>query len=97
MEELAYTVILADAPKDGKHWRLVAASSTGGYRELKETGAPEDPFYVAKGPIWFVTQDEGKAEAARRNALELGLDKRAANQIVIQSMAARFVGTGRGR
>ena len=86
MEEMAYTVIL-DGPKDGKHWRLVVASGTGGYRTLKETGDADDPFYVAKGPIWFDTSEEGQAEANRRNEHELGLSAVHAGLIVFQSIA----------
>jgi len=96
MSEIAFTVI-NDTPKDGKYWRLVVADSTGGYRPLKETGAPSDPFYVAKGPIWFDTRDAGLDEAERRNRDELHLTVREAANIVIQSMARQFAATGKGR
>ena len=47
---IAYTAIY-DGPKtiDGvpHSWRLVLANRSGGYSELKETGDPRDPTFVA--------------------------------------------------
>lgn len=90
MDEIAYTTIL-DGPKfiDGKahHYRLVCADASGGFRTLKETGDAADPFYVAKGPIWFTSRADGEVEADRRNVEELHLDRLEAGKIIIRSMA----------
>lgn len=93
MEESAYTVInesefRMNEHNERCHWRLVVASSTGGYNTLKETGDAADPLYVAKGPIWFPTEQEGRYEANRRNEHELGLNVKDAGRIVLLSMAA---------
>lgn len=87
--DIAYTVVLNKPNAQGQCWRLVVASTSGGYSTLKETGADGDPFYVAKGPIWFDSRDEGKAEADRRNEQELGLSPQGAARIILESMAAR--------
>ena len=61
--------------------------ASGGYRKLKETGAADDPLYVAKGPIWFDTREEANEEAASRNRTELHLSTLEAWKIVALSMA----------
>jgi len=86
---MAFTVIFDTHYSTSTRWRLVVAVLTGGYRFLKETGDPSDPFYVAPGPIWFDTREEGKAEADRRNE-HLGLSAEGAMRIVIASMARPF-------
>lgn len=81
MGKLAYTSI-----RDGNRYRLVVADADGGYSHMKESGDPTDPFYKAKGPIWFDTDEEGYNEAARRNERELHLTPEEALDIVTRSM-----------
>lgn len=92
MNRIAYTEIMAKQPDaEGRYWSLgLAEENVPGYSPLKETGTPEDPFYVAKGPTRFATQAAAKAEAIRRNQIELHLNEVEAFEIVASSIGAQM-------
>lgn len=91
MGRLAYTSVIAKEPKDGMYYTLgLAEEGVGGYRPVKETGDPDDPFFVAKFPTRFKTMKEADEEAAKLNEFYFKLDKREAMKIVASSMTTKF-------
>ena len=88
---MAFTAVLANKPKDGKHWTLgLAEANVAGYQPVKETGDKADPFFVAKFPTRFDTREEAQAQASELNASMLGLlDETEALRIVASSMGAQ--------
>lgn len=90
MDDIAFDCVLSGPNEKGQHWRLVMASSTGGWSPLKETGEEGDPFYVAKMPIWYDTREAGMAMARDLNQRELGLSPVEAGIIILKAIRPSF-------
>lgn len=90
MGKLAFVSVIASRPKEGKHYTLgLAEENVWGYSPVKETGDPDDPFFVAKFPTRFNTMKEADDMAEQLNRELLHLDKLEALKIVASSMKAQ--------
>jgi hypothetical protein len=86
MAKIAFTAIMADKWKDGKLYTLGMANEEGGYYPVKESGDPEDPFYIAKFETRFSTYREAEWKAKELNQNLLGLSEEEAMLIIASSM-----------
>lgn len=87
-KRIAWTPVIYHG--EDANWTLgLATEEVPGYLEIKHSGTPEDPFYLAKGPTKFGTYEEAKKEADRKNKLELKLTQREAFQVVASSMGRK--------